>query len=36
MADAKESNLELEDIVKDINLAPESLTMIKDVLDKLG
>lgn len=36
MADAKESNLELEDIVKDINLAPESLTMVKDVLDKLG
>ena len=36
MADAKESNLELEDIVKDINLAPESLAMVKDVLDKLG
>lgn len=36
MADAKESNLELEDIVKDINLAPESLTMVKEVLDKLG
>lgn len=36
MADAKESNLELEDIVKNINLAPESLTMVKEVLDKLG
>lgn len=36
MADAKESNLELEDIVKDINLVPESLTMVKEVLDKLG
>ena len=36
MADAKESNLELEDIVKDINLAPESLEMVKNVLDKLG
>lgn len=36
MADAKESNLELEEIVNKINLSPESLTMVKDVLDKLG